>query len=83
VLIELHPALLSKHGGTVEACCAALAGAGYAGWAFDHSAAAGRRAAYADALPLRDLLHQADRPPASDPWPHMLWTLPQDDPRSL
>ena len=81
VLVEFHPALLAEHGASVEACCLVLARAGYTGWAFDHSQVAGRRAAYVRALPLRDLLSRADQPPGADPWPHMLWTLPQDDPR--
>jgi FkbM family methyltransferase len=83
VLLELHPALLAGRGSSVDACCQVLANAGYVGWTFDHSVVAGRRAAYARAIALRDLLSRADRPPASDPWPHMLWSLPQDDPRSL
>lgn len=80
VLLELHPALLAERGVTVDACCRTLAAAGYIGWSFDHSAAAGRRAAYAREMPLRDLLTRADRPSASDPWPHMLWTVPSAPP---
>lgn len=83
VLLELHPTLLAERGASVEGCCAALAGAGYVGWTFDHSPEAVRRAASARVLSLRDLLSRANRPSPSDPWPHMLWTLPQDDPQSL
>lgn len=78
ILIELHPTLLAERGVTVDACCARLAAAGYTGFTFDHSAAAGRRAAYTREMPLRDLLRRAERPPASDPWPHMLWTPEAD-----
>lgn len=76
VLIELHPGLLAARGVGMDACCGALAAAGYLGWAFDHSARGSRRASYTRAMPLADLLHRTDTAPASDPWPHMLWTLP-------
>jgi FkbM family methyltransferase len=74
ILIELHPALLAERGRTPDECCERLQAAGYIGWAFDHSPAAQRRAAYARAPRLGDLVHRADRVPSGDPWPHMLWT---------
>lgn len=80
VLLELHPALLAGRGVAMETCCGLLAAAGYIGWAFDHSPTAARRAAYTRAQPLRDLLRRTDTPPGSDPWPHMLWTLPEAAP---
>jgi FkbM family methyltransferase len=74
IVIELHPVLLAERGTTAEACAARLLAAGYTGWAFDHSPAAVRRAAYSPALPLGALLTPCAGVPADDPWPHMLWT---------
>jgi FkbM family methyltransferase len=76
ILLELHPSLLAERGRTADECCGMLREAGYEGWAFDHSPAARRRAAYARDMRLGDLLHRADRVPPGDPWPHMLWTRP-------
>jgi FkbM family methyltransferase len=73
IVIELHPALLAERGTTADACCARLRQAGYTGWAFDHSPAAVRRAAYSRSRSLLTLLSPSDRVPAHDPWPHMLW----------
>ena len=74
IVVELHPALLAERGTTADACCARLRASGYAGWAFDHSPAAVRRAAYSRSLSLATLLTRSDVAPAEDPWPHMLWT---------
>ncbi len=82
VLIELHPALLATHGAQAEDCCAMLATAGYRGWTFDHSSAATRRAAYGRHASPSDFLRPASRPPATDPWPHMMWSVPDTSPPS-
>ena len=76
LLIELHPELLARRGLTADDCCEPLRQAGYHGWTFDHSPAAVRRASYTRALEPRELLQRADRVPAADPWPHMLWLAP-------
>jgi FkbM family methyltransferase len=74
LVIELHPGLLAERGSTPDDCCKRLRASGYTGWAFDHSPAAVRRAAYARALPLATLLTPSQQAPPHDPWPHMLWT---------
>jgi FkbM family methyltransferase len=74
VLIELHPSLLAERGVTADACCEPLRAAGYRGWAFDHTPGAVRRATYARAQPLAELIRPSDRVPIDDPWPHMLWS---------
>ncbi len=76
LLLELHPALLQERGVSVEACCATLRDAGYIGWTLDHSARGVQRATNGIPMRPRDLLTRADRPGASDPWPHMLWSVP-------
>lgn len=82
VLIELHPALLANHGARVEDCCTMLERAGYHGWTVDHARAATRRVAYRRTARLSDFLHRASRPPAGDPWPHMMWSAPDASPLS-
>lgn len=76
LLIELHPTELAARGISADACCEPLRRAGYRGWAFDHSPAAVRQAAYAPALSPSSLLTASDHVPAGDPWPHMLWLAP-------
>ena len=80
VLVELHPALLAERGLTPDGCCEIFRASGYAGWAFDHTPAGVRRAAYATSMDTSALLERTDRVPPSDPWPHMLWTRADSPP---
>jgi FkbM family methyltransferase len=76
VLLEVHPHLLAERGRTFEQTVAPLTAAGYRPWRIDHSPAATRRAAYAQAARLADLLRPMAPGESLDLWPHLLWVRP-------
>ena len=74
VLLELHPALLTARGTSVEGCTRMLSDAGYQGWTIDVSTNAYRRA-LSPRIPTSALL-SPDVAQSVSPWPHQLWLAP-------
>jgi len=80
ILLEVHPQELAQLGTSTDEVFEMLLGAGYRGWALDHSARASRRAAYARQLNAREYLRPFHPGQPLDAWPHLLWARRGDDP---
>ena len=76
LLLELHPAALTRGGFSIEAITQSLTGAGYEGWWINHDPAAQRRAAYARRVDFASYLRPWREAPNADAWPHMIWLAP-------
>jgi len=74
ILLEVHPRELEKLGTSADEVFELLRGAGYQGWAIDHSPRANRRAAYARRLVAQEYLRPFHPGQPLDAWPHLLWT---------
>jgi FkbM family methyltransferase len=75
ISMELHPYHLRDLGTSVGAVIATLRSHGYTGWQIDHSAAAHRACASADADVRTMLTPLSKRADDLGDWPHVLWTL--------
>jgi FkbM family methyltransferase len=73
IILEVHPALLTERGSSVENVIALLRAKGYEGDWIDHSPAATKRAAYARHPEIERFMHPLDSRPSGDGWPHILW----------
>lgn len=76
LLLELHPAQLSKHGSCAAAIIETLQSYDYTPWTIDHSPAVTRRAAYAKPKNLSDIVRPYNSNESLDDWAHQLWLAP-------